>query len=224
MENFNMKVLTEDGAKFVTILQEFAEKHDLRDYEEMKKFLYPRFVRKSMIQSRDDIVKTEYLDFYIIYAVVIEMTADKMHSATVTKDIARDWGVNANQLFYDSIKYGQERFPEHITPIEDILGLEPEEANTFYVCSNEYKIAGASVILFDKVLKGFRDRFGESFYVLPSSVHEMLFIPDSLNISVNDLRTMVSDVNATVVAGQNPDDILSNNVYRFDKDGLWIVR
>ena len=53
-------------------------------------------------------------------------------------------------------------------------------------------------------------------FILPSSVHELLLVPDTgnTNMSVSDLTNMVKEVNATQLA---PDEILSDNVYYYDR-------
>jgi hypothetical protein len=53
------------------------------------------------------------------------------------------------------------------------------------------------------------------FYIIPSSIHEVLLInPDSM--SVNDLKNMCTEVNNTQVA---PEEVLSYNIYRYDFEG-----
>ena len=93
-----------------------------------------------------------------------------------------------------------------------IAGAEDEVP--MYVCSNTSKINGAGVILYDGLLKEFADRVDNNFYILPSSIHETLFIPDAGDVDVNYLKQMVRDVNTTQVA---PDEILSDNVYYYDR-------
>lgn len=224
MSNYEIHTLTQDGKKASPIVQAFAEKHNLTDYNDMKDFLFPKLVRKSLAEGHDDLVKTEYLDFYITYCVTVSAKVGEMLGFPVTTKIVEDWNASENNLFVDSIKAAQTRFPAKIVPIEDVLKLDADGSTSFFVCSNVYNIYGASAVLYDEVLADFANKIGEYFYVLPSSVHEMILVPDSLHCPVDDLKAMVPEVNVDVVAGQNPNNILSNNIYRFDRDGLWLVR
>lgn len=47
------------------------------------------------------------------------------------------------------------------------------------------------------------------YYILPSSIHEVLAVPTEIG-DVNELRTMVKEVNKTL----KEEDILSNKVYK----------
>ena len=57
------------------------------------------------------------------------------------------------------------------------------------------------------------ERAGGDFYILPSSIHEILIVPDNGKMGLSDLENMVKEVNATQVA---PEDKLTDNVYHYD--------
>ena len=52
-----------------------------------------------------------------------------------------------------------------------------------------------------------------SYFVLPSSIHEVIAIPTTLGSNYRDLERMVREVNEMAVA---PEDQLTNSVYRYD--------
>ena len=89
--------------------------------------------------------------------------------------------------------------------------VPPEDK--MYVLSNESKLNGATVLLNPTsidIIKGKLE--SETFYILPSSIHEVLIVPDE-TMSADDLRAMVQEVNATQV---EPRDRLSDNVYYYN--------
>lgn len=55
---------------------------------------------------------------------------------------------------------------------------------------------------------------GKNFYVLPSSIHEVLIVPDNGDMQAKELESMVKEVNATQVA---PADLLSDKVQYYDR-------
>ena len=57
------------------------------------------------------------------------------------------------------------------------------------------------------------DRLGGSFYILPSSVHEILLVKDNGQFNKDSLEKMVVEVNATTV---KPEDKLTDSVYHYD--------
>ena len=89
-----------------------------------------------------------------------------------------------------------------------------------WVLSNASKVDGAAAITSVDAMKAAHERLGGDFYVLPSSRHEVILVPQSAVSDVNDLKSMVREVNATAV---NEIDKLSDNVYRFDGRRLTIA-
>lgn len=82
------------------------------------------------------------------------------------------------------------------------------------VCAtNASKTYGAAVILYDGLLETSAERLG-SFYALPSSVHEFMFIPDTFG-NVEDIKQMVQEINAAEVPEE---EVLSDNIYHYDSN------
>lgn len=88
------------------------------------------------------------------------------------------------------------------------------------VLTNESGIDGAALIACPEVLKAVQKEIGEEFYILPSSIHEVLIMPKSDADIVEELKEMVSSINKAEVL---PEDRLSDNVYEFDGHSLKIA-
>lgn len=96
--------------------------------------------------------------------------------------------------------------------------LPPEEM--MYVVTNEQKTNGAVALLDKNTMQTIQDKIGEeTFFVIPSSVHEVLVVPASKVSDPADLKEMCESVNATEVAIQ---DKLGDNIYRYDGKKLQI--
>ena len=85
--------------------------------------------------------------------------------------------------------------------------------NQLYVLTNHRKINGAAVILYPEMLKELSNRFLGGFYIIPSSIHEVIFVPDRDDIDPSALLNMIIDVNDSQVPKE---DILSYNLYYYD--------
>ena len=57
------------------------------------------------------------------------------------------------------------------------------------------------------------EKLGGDFYVLPSSIHEVLLVRDNGEMTAKDLEAIVREVNATQVA---PEEQLTDHVYHYD--------
>lgn len=104
--------------------------------------------------------------------------------------------------------------------VKEILGSGKKEL--CYMLSNEKMIQGAAVLAYPEELRKATKSFGEEkCYILPSSTHEVLLVPESLaGGSPERLADMVKDVNATEV---KTGEQLSNHVYFFDGNNLCIA-
>lgn len=83
-----------------------------------------------------------------------------------------------------------------------------------YILTNQNKVNGAGVLARDGVLDKIGELLGSDFYVLPSSTHEVILVPDNGNMQTKELEDMVKEVNATQVP---PEDLLSDKVQYYDR-------
>lgn len=81
-----------------------------------------------------------------------------------------------------------------------------------YVLTNEANSYGSAVLTRTDVLRDLYLKIG-SFYILPSSRHEVLAISTEWNVNLDDLKEMVKIINSTEV---KPEDWLSDEVFIFD--------
>ena len=94
----------------------------------------------------------------------------------------------------------------------DMVEMIPENERGIYVISNKAKHYGASAILDKGKIKEFAEKCGvRDFIVIPSSKHEMLLVPDYMNISFEDVCSMVKEINETMV---KEEDRLTDTAYR----------
>ena len=90
---------------------------------------------------------------------------------------------------------------------------EPEPSTGIFVLTNPSGIDGAAAILSEKAMKEAQAMIGEDFLILPSSRHEVLLVPRSMDMSIKELTNMVREVNRVAV---EPKDLLSDHVYRYN--------
>lgn len=84
---------------------------------------------------------------------------------------------------------------------------------SMFVLSNKQRRYGATVMLYKDVLKSFSIKSQHNIYIIPSSIHELIVIPDAGLERTEDLKSMVYQVNRTELAYE---DILSDSVYKYD--------
>lgn len=173
-------------------------------------------------QISNDMMQRMGVDEKMLHEAAFENTPRKfpesfksMHE--VMKDIlSKDFmGVNLDDLDADD---DMKEFLEAM--LED--GMSASEAGhpSMYVLSNDRGLNGAAALFYPEVQEKIAEQMGSDYFVLPSSVHEVLIIPDRGDMDYRELRDMVNDINRTQVA---PDEVLTGEVYSYDKESRQLM-
>lgn len=138
------------------------------------------------------------------------------------------WGSNMMELLALSKRNTPRLFPWACCGIEEVLietagGDDADfrcildalcEEVPMKVLSNERRIHGAVCMLYPGVLKEMADKIGGDFFIIPSSVHEVILLPDADKGLNEGLKQLIREVNSTQVA---PEEVLSDTLYRYDR-------
>ena len=169
------------------------------------------------------------------------VSEDRVGTGTVTvhDNLMEMWGnPDIKELYRIAKNNTQRRYKGRVSNMMEIMGeiisnstdnLHPDMVDVFFemdsvyednmmpmfVATNSKKVNGAGVILYDGLLRTFAEKIGGDFYILPSSVHEVIFVPANGDMDARYLIQMVKEVNATEVS---PDEVLSDNVYMYHAD------
>ena len=96
----------------------------------------------------------------------------------------------------------------------------PEKGPSLSIITNRANRKGAACLLSSKILGRAWELLGCDFYIIPSSIHEILIL-DPADCDAEKLRDLITEVNSTKVA---PCMILSDRVYGYTKEkGLYMV-
>lgn len=163
----------------------------------------------------------EFLNLALVMRVNMPCEDKKVAGFFVTHNQLTEWGISEE----DAWGLAWNNFWEENYSVENIVDLLKEadllknitdiEVDFPFVVSNSIRIYGAAGILRTDVLKDFADKKKCNFYILPSSVHEILLVPETVGFEVDVFRTMVREVNATVV---REIDWLGEEIYFYDRE------
>ena len=90
--------------------------------------------------------------------------------------------------------------------------FEWEDDGGMFVLSTESGMFGASALFYPGILDRISEMFGVGLFILPSSVHEVIILPDTGAHNPEMLKQLVRQANRTVV---EPNEVLSDNVFYF---------
>lgn len=202
------------------------------DYESVKKRVFQKVINyeknKDMLQN---VPYERFMDLAVVcyYAYM----NDFLGRGSIQIDVGHldTWGISQEELFADARRNTLEKLGVEIKGMDEVIcellseNLEQEEAAELdeimqqtkrevpmYIMTLRGRYYGAACILYKEILQAFGEKCRRSFYILPSSIHELILIPDNGREKQEDLRRMVVEVNAGHVALQEQ---LSDNIYYF---------
>lgn len=198
----------------------------LMDYENMKEKLSVEVI--SADANADLLANVPHdrmEDLAVVYRFVMESSEDGRASILVTNNLMDRMGVSHEQLRSDALENSPEIRPVVIMGMNEVMkemmgpevyemfGIPDDAEETMYVATVPDKNSGAGVIAYQDFMDQAAERVGGDFFVLPSSINEILLVPDNGDMTADALRDMVKDVNAKEVS---PEERLSDNVYHYD--------
>lgn len=157
-------------------------------------------------------------DIVTVYRFQIEKDSEKTSTILITNQMLDNYHVTAEQLHCDALEYAPKNEKPVIKTMTNVMmemfGEEVEDSqNNMYMATVESMINGAAVINYPGILEEAAHKIGGDFYVLPSSVHEVLFLKDNGEVSAFELNNLVSFINESEVDAA---DRLSDHAYHYD--------
>ena len=204
---------------------------ELTDYDKMCDKIILRLVNYE--KNKEILERCPYVmwnDLAITFRWIADFKSVGIATALLTNREFKRYDISLEELYYKAVENMQKLFPMCIDEMEELyiksidnelirekVKKEFEEMGKpgfpMLVLSNEQKINGATSVLYPHCLKKLSEQYEGGFYILPSSVHELILIPDSVDIPKKELKDMVKYANTTCV---REDEMLSYNVYCYD--------
>lgn len=192
------------------------------DFNQVKERLIYKVVNyeknKEMLES---VPHKRILDLALIFCCVVSIEEKRGSTVVVKNEHLKMWQVDEATVYEMALNNTPQQLPDRLYRIEDIIGIELDYDEfginspvEMYVLTNDRTLFGASVMLYDDVLKKLADQKKSDLYILPSSIHEVIVISTEDFCDADELREMVTSINAT---GVDPEDVLSDSVYVYNR-------
>ena len=197
----------------------------LEDYRAVKDMLTVEVVGKDQnAEILQSVPHQELEDLAAVYRIALGETENGNATVLITNEILRNYGITQDQLHQDALDAAQRTMKYSIRSMDEVLremaqsmGIEQNQPVMFssplYVGTTDRDTFGAGVLAVPSFFEAATEKLDGNFYVLPSSVHEILLLPDRFAPEHQFLKELVQDVNANEV---DPKDRLSDNVYHYD--------
>lgn len=247
---------TSDGTLFANDINV----DDIMKFENAKPNIFIKLINtKQNTRFLNQVPSIPFGDLSITFAIIIN-NEDGIASINISNELLRtkDWAehnVSVDTLLECGIKYVKNHtiINSMLNTMKDlrdslndndpainetIKAMEESGNDPMIVFSTDTKTFGASTMIVSDILQEIKNRVGGSYYILPSSIHELIALPVSQLAEilqqngdedvklekaedyiseriVKDLRDMIREVNENEVP---PKDILSGSLYYYDAD------
>lgn len=159
-----------------------------------------------------------YIDLAVEYFVQVQDEEFGTGAMRVTNHLMETWGVTEEELWEAANINTPSRCPIKSCYMHEYLlelGFWFMPFNPMRILTNKENLYGSAALVYDGALLMLARECGGSFYVLPSSIHEVIILPEN-NFSgkrEEEFLSMVEDIN---LFGVDPKEVLSDNVYFYD--------
>lgn len=180
----------------------------------------------------EDVPHVEFLDLSIVFQYLIVNESFGTATILIHNAHMKLWDISLEEL-YRAARDNTQRIQKYeIKDMKEVIcelmqsenpeGFDCEQYMTelsdsvpMYVLSNQNRVEGAACMIYPELIKDFATAVDSSFYIIPSSVHEVLLLPvDNVDES-EEIKNMIREVNDSQV---RLEEILSYSLYFYDKE------
>lgn len=220
-------VLMEEIVEQIIRLYEKSARHTgldmdfFRDYASVEKGIRHKVINyKKNRNLLKDIPYVRWHDLAVVFYHAIQGPEIGRASILIHNSHLDQWEKSAGEVYHTACRNMKEYMPELLVPMQqflyDMMGLAMEEGSLpLYVLTNRERMFGASAMLYSEKIKELADELHLDLLILPSSLHEVLLLPDDGTQEYDFYRQMVRTVNETQV---DPEEILSFSLYRYSRE------
>lgn len=190
------------------------------DFSNFRDRVYVSLVNRQENEKRLSNQPTvRFANLLMTYRIKVGNQGNEIASMPVTNDMLKNWGISKAELVKSAMENTPKLFPYTACTMQDkIQEMTGEKLDTIgdfpmVILSNDIGIDGAVCITDSEFLSKVSEQYfdGESFMILPSSVHEVIAIPKDMKST--EMLDMVGEVNRTAV---DKKDFLATSVYEFN--------
>lgn len=168
-----------------------------------------------------------YLDLSIVYYIDLGKEDGMLKTTHITYAMMEVLGLTLEELHTiatRNLKASKPRIEPMISQMLQMVGLSgvfaeddfTETERSMFILSNAEKTNGAISILHRELLADFAQRQGTDLWLIPSSIHEFIIIPDSSGICPRELNKIIEEINRDESLIRSY-EVLSDHCYFFSK-------
>ena len=190
------------------------------NYKQIKgKIIYRVINREKNQELLEDVPYKEYLDLAIVYYLLFDSTRYGTASMMISNTHLGIWDVDVEEIHKRAKENTKVLLPYQFKTMSrtmsEMIGQAIEiYEDLLYILTNKTMSYGASAMLYPGCLEAIGEKLEENYYIIPSSVNELIMVREGDAPDEEDLSAMVREVNETQVPDE---EVLSDHIYYFDR-------
>lgn len=228
--------------KIVNEILEFYEKVKVEEDYDVSKLSCYEGVQKKVVfklvnteknrQILEEIPNIPMLDLSIVFYILVEVNDKGCATIQIRNEHMKSWDVSVEQLYTDAKLNVKRLIPARLMCMQQVMErlldmskecendllkvkFPPENKDLMYILTNSIQQFGAAALVYPNILEMAARIVGEDFYLLPSSIHEVILVPKSKSPDLKELNEMINEINETQV---EEEEILGNHAYYYEKN------
>ena len=186
---------------------------DFKKWEDVKPRLFVAAAKKSYNEEYlKDKVYLEIGDIALVVRIYVYTTNDgEVASAAMPEPILKEYNLSKEDVVEAALKNSTELFPGSCMNLSDVLqkfipaGTMPAGEIDLWCVANGQN-GGAAALFYPGMMNEIKEKLGGNFYILPSSMHEVLVISinalQEKNMNAQDMIDLVRGVNKAEVSAE----------------------
>ena len=226
------KTIPEVAQKVLEALEKVKEHAELYqdfsvEFEDCRDKIIYRLI--SYDRNRNYLETVPYLPFLnlaIVFNVVCNISGHGLETITVTNELLDKWDTSTREL----IRLAEENTPRLLPVTMDSLtsiltkyigitndiesSADSSSQMPMILVSNQSGVNGSAVMLYPGVIHRLACQYESNLFILPSSIHEIIAVPDLYCGTGKELSRMVQDINQNHVGEE---EVLADTAYYYDR-------
>lgn len=209
-------------------------KFELKNFESIEPFLSVKLVNTKANREMLSIMPHRKVeDLSLIFILRFQGTEKNVYGdMPVTYGLAQHWGKSREELYVTAMKNAMRKdaplLEDTLEVLAEATGQGTGRHNYLYethpvketeiisfMLTNESRTYGAAAILYPGVREKIDRIFSEGFYIIPTSVHEVLIASKGCGKSSRELGELVREMNLS--GDMERDEYLSDRIYSYDR-------
>lgn len=207
-----------------------VDEKKLLDYSAAKSRIIMKLVNTEKNRTfLETVPHIPFQDLSIVYYYLIGKSDRMLLDMPVRDGLLKKWEIDTLKLHQQALANYNHLLPVKFGNLNQFLldrGLLENEyyaalsandyTNSMYFLTNDFFSNGAVLMTCKNLMDKIADFFEEDFYIIPSSIHEVLLFPKSKAPSKEKLDQMIQEVNRDYL---DPEEYLSDHAYYYSRSG-----